>query len=76
MMNHKLFSTDQWFQIAPVQYGLSMFLGLLGVFHIGHDLLNYTGMSLDNRAYVIAMVGAVISCAGARYRLGKKSGGG
>ena len=76
MMNHKLFSTDQWFQIAPVQYGLFMFFGLLGVFHIAHDLLNYTGMSLDNRAYVIAIVGAVASCAGAKYRLGKKSGGG
>ena len=53
-----------------------MFFGLLGVFHIAHDLLNYTGMSLDNRAYVIAIVGAVASCAGAKYRLGKKSGGG
>ncbi len=50
-----------------------MFFGLLGVFHIGHDLLNYTGMSLDNRAYVIAIVGAVASCVGARYRVGKKS---
>ena len=70
MTKHKLFSTDQWFQIAPVQYGLFMFLGLIGAIHIADDLdlLTSTGTSL---VYIMAIAGAIGSSAGARYRLGK-----
>ena len=73
MTKHKLFSSDQWFQIAPVQYGLFMFLGLIGVGHIYQDLMTSTGTSLDSGIYIMAIVGAIASCVGARYRVGKKS---
>ncbi len=73
MTKHKLFSTDQWFQIAPVQYGLFMFLGLIGVGHIYQDLMTSTGTSLDSGIYILAIAGAIGSSAGARYRVGKKS---
>ncbi len=78
MTKHKLFSTDQWFQIAPVQYGLFIFLGSIGAIHIADDLdlLTSTGLFLDNGAYGIAIVGTIASCVGARYRLGRKSGRG